>query len=165
MWSVGAVTSLLVSGANPCDPRSESQESQPDGDKMLATAQEVMVSLPALLGTSPWHKVPGHTKSFISQLLVEQHSRMTVEDALRHRWIAGNDYGAYLDEIYGRTISGWSPRPRDIELTECLDARLLLRAASSDDTVSCESTPTVVFRRPEYRLKVGPRYSGSSSSK
>jgi serine/threonine protein kinase len=158
MWSVGAVTSLLVSGANPCDPRGESQESQPDDDRMLATARNVVMNLPPLFETSPWRKVPGHTKSFISQLLVEEDCRMTVKEAMTHRWISGNDCGTYLEEIYNRAIADWSPRPRDIELTESLDARLLQRDASSGGTVSCESTP-------EYRREVGPRYSGSSSSR
>jgi len=129
-----------------------------DDDSIVTAQREAIQNLPAIFETEPWLNVPGHTKSFISQLLVEGNARLTVKDAIKHRWVTGNDGGKYLEELYNKTIVGWSPRGRDFKLTEPLNARLSRHAATSTDhgdIVSCDFKPETVHGHSQYRLHAG----------
>jgi serine/threonine protein kinase len=125
MFSMGAVTSYLVSGTNPNEYRNHEEDLQ----AFVANQRENIENLPTIFETEPWRRVPEHTKSFVSQLLVnEPTSRLSVIDALKHPWIVGNDGGSFLEAIYHRAIGGWSSKRGD------------------------KFAPKAVFGRPEYRL-------------
>jgi serine/threonine protein kinase len=125
MFSMGAVTSILVSGTNPNEYGNHEEEMQ----AFAAIQRENIENLPTIFETEPWRRVPEHTKSFVSQLLVnEPTSRLSVRDALKHPWIVGNDGGSFLEAIYRRAIGGWSSKRGD------------------------KFAPKAVLGRPEYRL-------------
>jgi serine/threonine protein kinase len=102
MWSVGAVTYVMLSGAFPFDSHDE--------QKMY---REILAGDYKFEGPI-WAKVSAEAKDFISRLMtVDVKKRATVSQALRHPWIADYQDEMLWEDVEARSDSfGASASPR-----------------------------------------------------
>jgi serine/threonine protein kinase len=133
MWSVGAITAALLTGdvvfVNRADPRFREEP-----HKMilhLASKCDLwMLDDPSTM----WRTVGKRPKDFVKKLLVlDESTRMTATQALAHDWFMAKRYTNELDDVYQRSIEGWTPRRKVFRLVEALDVSRLAPGGSGND--------------------------------
>lgn len=106
MWSIGVVTTLLLTGERPFS------WTHPEG---LPPSYEQFEQ------RADWQRLRGHPKDFINKLLVlNEATRLTAEQALHHEWLTNEShYNAYRT-VYEKAISGWKKGTTQVKLIETI---------------------------------------------
>lgn len=95
MFSIGAITVMLLKGELPSVTFETSKDDLGPGGDSIQTA------LPGFTSSSQWSMIGKRARRFIQQLLVkDEHQRMTVEQALKHRWFTNRHHVAEFEALY-----------------------------------------------------------------
>lgn len=115
MWSIGAISALLLTGALPFqDPMTGCH------DQRLAAASDLSM----LEDSNVFRALGERPKNFVRRLLVlEERERMTVRQALAHPWFSNEMHKTDFEELYRRTIKHWRPRVPNVPMVEFIEGR------------------------------------------
>ncbi|KAI5295906.1 hypothetical protein KEM52_006529 [Ascosphaera acerosa] len=104
IWSLGCLTTVLLTGGSPfLDP--STQQYSPE----LAAAGNLV----ALEGDPDWHATGRRAKDFVRRCLVpDEQRRMNASEALRHPWFSNKTHRRMFERVYQHAIAGWRPRLR-----------------------------------------------------
>jgi serine/threonine protein kinase len=124
MWSLGCIAAILLTGASAFT------------DPVTRTFSETLAreaNLDALHTSREWLAVRERPKDFVDKLLLlEEHKRMTAQQALKHEWFSNDFHRADFEELYKRTIKHWVARPARTDLIKFMGAGRLRRIAESE---------------------------------
>ncbi|KAJ0426968.1 kinase-like domain-containing protein [Aspergillus carlsbadensis] len=101
LWSLGALTAVLLTGESPFD----------DMRWSCITNEEKVTGLMALKARLKRNKVGERAQDFVLRLL--EHvvaKRMDVKEALQHAWFTNPSHRADFEALYKRSIRDWAPR-------------------------------------------------------
>lgn len=106
MWSLGCLTTALLNGKSIFV---NTQDSNYRRDSIAAvTAAAARCDLSLLDHDLAWEDVDPHAKDFIKRLLqLNEVSRMSAEQALRHAWFSEGGRKAFLEEKYSKATKDW----------------------------------------------------------
>lgn len=106
MWSLGCLTTVLLTGGSPFLNPETMQYSE---------SLSLSANLEMLESDRDWLTVGARAKDFVRRLLVlDETQRMTAKEALAHNWFANRAHRKGFEEVYARAIKGWRPRHRSI---------------------------------------------------
>jgi len=104
MFSIGAITAMLLTG-EPLNPNRHAHTSA--------------IPLMDIADPAQWRGVGKRARRFVQQLLVmDEHSRLTVQAALEHSWFTNAVHAAEFEALYDRSLKGWQPRCAPVEVLE-----------------------------------------------
>ena len=115
MWSVGCVTTVVLTGERPfswTSKRSPEQDSQAAMDEAMRNC-----NLDGLDRVDTWQQLTGHPKDFVTKLLVlDENVRLTAGQALEHPWFTHDFRKEDLMAVYRKAVYGWqkNPLPPDV---------------------------------------------------
>jgi len=115
MWSVGAISVLLLTGALPFEnPRTGYHNPR------LAASGD----LSGLEESRKFRALSERPKNFIRRLLMlEEDERMTARHALAHPWFSNQLHKTDFEELYQRATKYWRPRVANIPLVEFIEGK------------------------------------------
>lgn len=120
MWSVGCVTTALLTGAGPFT--SSSKDTWPQktsADAILESAARC--DLERLMHRPGWMALSSRGKDFIKRLLeLDENARMTAEQALDHMWYTAHGHKKTFDKVYDQAVGTWKPRIVAVDIVETL---------------------------------------------
>ncbi|KAF2738549.1 Pkinase-domain-containing protein [Polyplosphaeria fusca] len=142
MWSIGAITTTLLSGLSIFDVQTQALTDQ--GRKSIILARMAQCDLNVLddLSDSIWSKIGPRPKDLIKRLLVlREQSRLTATEALQHPWFSSEYYKAEFDALYLRATRNWKPRRKVFRLIEPIPTHVVgnERNSLSGDVLSQEA--------------------------
>ncbi|RHZ74237.1 hypothetical protein CDV55_107134 [Aspergillus turcosus] len=119
LWSLGCVTTVLLTGEPPFSTPSPEQETS-QGNRQAA--------LDSLEENLTWNMIGKRAKDFVLRLLVfDETKRMDVKQALGHCWFTNPAHKEAFEALYKRSIRDWKPRaPREplmVDLRDLIQAR------------------------------------------
>ncbi|KAK7190231.1 hypothetical protein PSPO01_03952 [Paraphaeosphaeria sporulosa] len=120
MWSIGVITANLLSNealfGAPC------YEPEPH-NYTLKLAAKCDLSVIDNDDHPAWSKVSDKPKEFVKKLLMlRETDRMTVKQALAHRWFTNPYLAEEFEALYARSIRDWQPRRKVSKLVEPIAA-------------------------------------------
>lgn len=103
LWSVGAVAAMILTG----------EVMTPTLKKCNGLRVVYDLSLLENAATNNlWNRIPKRPKDLIRQLLaVNPDDRPSASGALLHSWFTQSTYREYMDVLYKKAISEWTPPP------------------------------------------------------
>jgi serine/threonine protein kinase len=137
MWSIGSVTTALLSGDVLFTDRYDPRYYRNPKSVIMDLASECDLSILDDGTDRIWASVGHQPKEFIRKLLVlDENDRMTAQQALAHPWFSNEKHAADFEALYKRSIQGWKPRPKAPRLVERIRKK---RTKSSHPPHSSES--------------------------
>lgn len=120
MWSIGAITAALITGDVIFTNRNDPLYQKEPARVILSMAAACDLSaMNTNVGT--WKSIGERPKDFIRRLLVlNETARMTVKQALAHKWFTKKSHADKLEIIYQRAIKDWRPRRKIFNVVEPL---------------------------------------------
>ncbi|KAF2669191.1 kinase-like protein [Microthyrium microscopicum] len=104
LWAVGVMTCALLAGQPP--------GTDPD---MICKYVENITTEPL------WSEIGDRPKSFVRRLVTgDAHRRLTVDQALHHRWFTNSCNIGLYQRLYDSAIKSWHPRPDQVKIIEKL---------------------------------------------
>lgn len=105
MWSVGIITTLLLTG------ESVFENSKDDYASSAANLDAAAVyNLAKIDHDSAWQMISDSGKEFVKSLLVlDENARLNVEQALKHGWFTDGKRTKTIQQQYEEAIRGWIP--------------------------------------------------------
>ncbi|RHZ49258.1 FHA domain-containing serine/threonine-protein kinase [Aspergillus thermomutatus] len=135
LWSLGCVTTVLLTGEPPFSTPSPKQEISQDNRQG---------SLDNLEANLTWNKIGKRAKDFVLRLLVfDETERMDVKQALDHCWFTNPAHKEAFEALYKRSIRDWKPRTPKEPLM--VDLRDLIQARKTNGDVVQIQHPQEVF--------------------
>ena len=106
MWSVGCVTTVLLTGSRPFSWTSKTDNKQGSQEAIDEAVRDC--KLDGLGEIQEWQHLSGFPKDFVSKLLVlDENVRLTAEQALSHSWFTNGHFREDFRAVYRKAISGW----------------------------------------------------------
>ena len=105
MWSLGIISGLILTGESVFE-NSKTENASPAG--ALNAAAEC--DLAKMIHSPLWQSVSDIAKDFVRNLLVlDENARLTVEEALEHKWFTDYKRREDIQQQYSDAIRGWMP--------------------------------------------------------
>ncbi|KAF1957522.1 Pkinase-domain-containing protein [Byssothecium circinans] len=122
MWSIGAITTALLSGDVLFTDRAASEYHTNPRKVIMGLASKCDISVIDDAENHIWREVGAKAKDFIKNLLVlNENERMTVMEALDHIWFTNENHTAEFEALYERTTKHWAaPRRKSSKLVEAI---------------------------------------------
>ncbi|KAF2238666.1 Pkinase-domain-containing protein [Viridothelium virens] len=146
MWSIGSMTVALLIGDIMFTNRADPEYSKDPAKVILTLAAEC--NLDGMNEDPAWEAVGHRAKDFVRKLLVlDENKRLTATKALQHRWFSNSKHCLLFDSVYQKSIRGWQPRPKSLDLVEDLDSLMgdnpteTAVANAMEDTASSGTSP------------------------
>lgn len=111
MWSLGTVTSAVLTGRSIFVKDQASHETRTSGEAIIEAA--ATCDLQELDNSVEWKGVSDRGKDFVKKLLVlDEKERMTAVQALEHEWFTSKECETSSNALYQQAIKNWIPRYR-----------------------------------------------------
>ena len=134
MWSVGCVTSVLLAGNSYFVNTQDSGYKRHSSAAIIKAAAEC--DLDRLDHSSPWLSVEQQAKDLLKRLLVlDEKSRLTVQQALEHSWFTEGSKRTFLEQTYKQIIESWKRWSPGWDFVENLDR--YIEARTPQTVVTC----------------------------
>ena len=118
MWSLGCVTTTLLTGNTPFS-FVRIRGSDPDNASDMVRAVASTGNLDSLVASPEWQAISDRPKDFIRKLLVlDEDGRMTAEQAIGHHWLTNGHVRQAFDAAYKKAVSGWMGQPLSVDAIE-----------------------------------------------
>lgn len=120
MWSLGCLTSALLSGSSYFVNTQDSEYRRDSTAAVTKAAAEC--NLAGIDNDIDWEEVETLAKDFIKQLLkLDEKARLSAEQALEHAWFTDGSRRIFFQESYEKIISGWTRSTPGWDFIENLD--------------------------------------------
>ena len=121
MWSVGIITTMLLTGDVIWRPGFLPIPEQDQKKEMAMLAKECdlrVIDSPFTI----WQEVEKRPKDFVKRLLVvDETKRLDVKQALEHPWFTNKMCREGFIAVYHKAIESWQPRRKTFRVIEALD--------------------------------------------
>jgi len=108
MWSIGAISALLLSGDVVFVDRDLPNFEYDRFEIIMELASKCDLSVIDDKRNPYWATVGRRPKSFVKSLLVlDEQVRLSARGALKHPWLSDPQWYAQLDAVYHKAISPW----------------------------------------------------------
>ncbi|CAO2649610.1 Nn.00g069950.m01.CDS01 [Neocucurbitaria sp. VM-36] len=140
MWSLGSITAAILTGDVIFTDRNHPKYSKDPRTVIIELAAICNLSVLDEDDHPLWGTVGDRPKHFIKGLLVlEEDARLTASEALKHPWFSC--YAEDFEELYARSIEGWEPRQKNVQLVERI-SKVAPNLVASDLAVNVSSQET-----------------------
>ena len=105
MWSVGCVTTVVLTGVQPFSWASKdaNQSTQSATSEAARNA-----NLDGVEHFEEWKRLTGYPKDLVQKLLIlDEDARMTADQALKHDWFVNDYFREEFRQVYEKAILGW----------------------------------------------------------
>lgn len=142
MWSLGCLTTALLN--NGYSVFVNTQDSNYRNDSAAAITKAAANCDLSLLDHSPaWKDVQPQAKEFVKGLLkLDENTRMSAEQALKHAWFTEGPRKALFEGKYSQAIRGWKRTVAGADFIERLEILIDLKVGSSSQYVFTSNRQT-----------------------
>ena len=106
MWSVGCVTTVVLTGERPFSWTSKKHTQQSSQSAIDEAMRDC--NLGGLEQVDTWQQLTGYPRDFVTKLLIlDENARWTAEQALDHPWFTNEHCKEELMAVYKKAIHGW----------------------------------------------------------
>lgn len=153
MWSIGAITTTLLSGQSVfCDQFGPLYGQNPRAAILKLSSKCDLSFLDK--ADSVWNKVGARPKDFVKRLLVLQEvQRMTVTEALAHSWFTNKYHATEFDALYERATVDWKPHRKTFQLVEFIPESPEIAIPSWPKELLSQECVSRYFKQPANRRR------------
>ena len=160
MWSIGSLASAILTGdvifINRNDPEFRANP------KRVILTLAAQCNLEQMDESPTWNDVGHRARDFVRKLLVlNENQRLTAEEALQHRWFTVKRHRLLFESVYEKSIRGWHPSPKDLDIVEDLD--VLLARTESQPTKSVAETRVAPLTISSHFIPLKPNIEESTN--